>query len=126
MWIHIIYDKNLQTFKSISIQSLTNPCASLCFLRQIYFANIFIDISIHFFHTGWRRPTGCIKLQVIFLKRATNYTALLRKLIKIRHYMGLRHPVNIFVHSNQSTCILRRIHIHLYDFSDKFVFSTYS
>jgi len=29
--------------------------------------------------TGWRRPIGCLKLQVIFRKRATNYRALLRK-----------------------------------------------
>jgi len=26
--------------------------------------------------TGWRRPIGCLKLQVIFRKRATNYRAL--------------------------------------------------
>ena len=30
--------------------------------------------------TGWRRPIGCLKLQVIFRKRATNYSALLRKM----------------------------------------------
>ena len=29
--------------------------------------------------TGWRRLRGCLKLQVIFCKRATNYRALLRK-----------------------------------------------
>jgi len=26
--------------------------------------------------TGWRRPIGCLKLQIIFRKRATNYRAL--------------------------------------------------
>jgi len=31
-------------------------------------------------NTGWRRPIGCLKLQVIFRKRATNYRALLRKM----------------------------------------------
>jgi len=31
-------------------------------------------------HTGWRRPIGCLKLQVIFCKRATNYRAILRKM----------------------------------------------
>ena len=31
--------------------------------------------------TGWRRPPGCLKLQVIFRKRATNYRALLREMI---------------------------------------------
>jgi len=30
--------------------------------------------------TGWRRPIGCLNLQVIFRKRATNYRALLRKM----------------------------------------------
>ena len=29
--------------------------------------------------TGWRRPIECLKLQVIFRKRATNYRALFRK-----------------------------------------------
>ena len=28
--------------------------------------------------TGWRRPTGCLKLQVIFCRRATKYRALYR------------------------------------------------
>ena len=32
------------------------------------------------FNTGWRRLIGCLKLQVIFRKRATNYGALLRKM----------------------------------------------
>jgi len=44
--------------------------------------------------TGWRTPMGCLKLQVIFRKRATNYGALCGKRpVKIRHPMGLRHPV---------------------------------
>jgi len=30
--------------------------------------------------TGWRRPIGCLKLQVIFCKRYTNYRAVLRKM----------------------------------------------
>ena len=30
--------------------------------------------------TGWRRLIGCLKLHVIFRKRATNYRALLRKM----------------------------------------------
>ena len=30
--------------------------------------------------TGWRRPIRCLKLQVIFRKRATNYRTLLRKM----------------------------------------------
>jgi len=35
----------------------------------------------HLWHaTGWRRLIGCLKLQVIFRKRATNYKFLLRKM----------------------------------------------
>ena len=30
--------------------------------------------------TGWRRPIGCLKLQVIFRKRAPSYMPLLRKM----------------------------------------------
>jgi len=30
--------------------------------------------------TGWRIPIGCLKLEVIFRKRAPNYRALLRKM----------------------------------------------
>ena len=37
---------------------------------------------IHIYtYTGWRRLIGCLKLQVIFRKRATNYGALLQKMI---------------------------------------------
>jgi len=31
-------------------------------------------------YTVWRKPIGCLELQVIFRKRATNYGALLRKM----------------------------------------------
>ena len=31
-------------------------------------------------NTGWRRPIGCLKLQVTFRNRATNYRALLQKM----------------------------------------------
>jgi len=36
--------------------------------------------TLHSLSTGWRRLIGCLKLQVIFRKRATNYRALLRKM----------------------------------------------
>jgi len=52
------------------------------------------DTEVFGTHTGWRRLVGCLKLQVIFCKRATNYRALLQKItIKISHPMRLRHPV---------------------------------
>ena len=46
--------------------------------------------------TGWRRPIGYLKLQVVFRQRATNYRALLRKVTcNLKHPMGLRHPVPV-------------------------------
>jgi len=46
-------------------------------------------------HTVWRRLIGCLKLQVMFRKRAINYWALLRKMIyEIRHPMRLHQPVS--------------------------------
>ena len=38
------------------------------------------DSNLHRSATGWRRPIGCLKSQVIFRKRAPNYKALLRKM----------------------------------------------
>ena len=47
-----------------------------------------------FKNTGWRRLIGCLKLHVIFRKRATSYRALLRKMTYgIRHPRTLRHRV---------------------------------
>ena len=39
------------------------------------------DVRMHVYDTRsqWRRPIGCLKLQVIFRKRDTNHSALLRK-----------------------------------------------
>ena len=39
-----------------------------------------INDSCRTHHTGWRRPIGCLQLQVIFSKRANDYRALLRKM----------------------------------------------
>ena len=46
------------------------------------------------FNLGWRRSTGCLKLQVIFCNRATNYRALLRKItFTDRASYDVRHSV---------------------------------
>ena len=51
-----------------------------------------VATSVH--ATGWRRPIGCLKMQVIVCKRATNSRVLLRKMtLKIRNPMSLRHSV---------------------------------
>ena len=69
-------------------------------LHWLCFCNV---VHNTFGTTGWRRPIGCLKLQVIFGERATKYRALLRKMIyedKISYgstppcsICALRHPV---------------------------------
>ena len=52
--------------------------------------------------TGWRRHTGCLKLQFIFRKRATNCRALLRKMTcEIRHLM-IQQRTNVHRHFKQA------------------------
>ena len=41
---------------------------------------VYMYTCIYTYHTGWRRPIGCLKLQVIFRKRVTNYRARLREI----------------------------------------------
>jgi len=54
-------------------------------------------IVAHNLHTGWPRPIGCLKLQVIFRKRATNYEALFQK----RLIQGI-------------LCVFTTLHVHTY------------
>jgi len=52
------------------------------------------------FTTGWRRVIGCLELQVIFRKRATNYGLVCGKWpMNIRHPMRPRHPVSHTLHN---------------------------
>ena len=64
--------------------------------------------------TGWRRLIGCLKLQIIFCKRATDYRALLRKMIrKDKASYGSLPPC-----TNTSTQYMNThyiyIHVHIY------------
>jgi len=43
--------------------------------------------------TGLRRLIGCLKLTVIFCKKATNHRARLRKMTYTDNPMSLHHPV---------------------------------
>ena len=51
---------------------------------------LFLILLWQTFSIGWRRLIGCLKLQVVFRKRATNYMALLRK-----ETCNLRHPMHL-------------------------------
>jgi hypothetical protein len=63
---------------ALSVKTVTDMC---CNTRRRH-----VCVSAHctarYRHvcTGWRRLTGCLKLQVIFRKGATNHRALLRKI----------------------------------------------
>jgi len=63
--------------------------SSYIYIYIYIYISIYIYIYIYIYvctyralyiYTGWRRRRGCLKLQVIFRKRATNYRALLRKI----------------------------------------------
>ena len=64
---------------SVCIQALHTGCSCFDTKQQCMYSEYilltFLNVS-----TGWRRPIGCLKLQVIFRKRATNYRALLREM----------------------------------------------
>ena len=41
---------------------------------------MYLHMYIYIQGTGWRRPIGCLKLQVIVRKKTTNYRALWQKM----------------------------------------------
>ena len=90
MHTHTLRHRHISHFLSIII------CVSLKALsehRLKSHQNIFArTINV----TGWRRPIGCLKLQVIFRKRAINSRALLRKITyKDKASYGSSPPCNI-------------------------------
>ena len=81
-------------------------------------------------HTGWQRPIGCLKLQVIFRKRATNYGALLRKMtfndkasygsspscmyVVVRAYWGMNDIILVMiVDSHICACVCMRSNVRV-------------
>ena len=78
--IRYIYEY-VYTYTYIHIYTHTHTCAYI--YLHIYLPNILCFVSTLWLithDTGCRIPIGCLKLQVIFRKRATNYKALLRKM----------------------------------------------
>ena len=58
-------------------KKLTSPdLQSVWFSRCATFPKVDSNLMLH---TGWQSLIGCLKLQVILHKRATNYRALLQK-----------------------------------------------
>ena len=72
------------TYKDNSSYDSTPPCISRTHFGHTFWLSQ--DISLTHSHilvetnTGLRRPIGCLKLQIIFRKRAINYRAFVRKM----------------------------------------------
>ena len=56
--------------------------------------------------TGWRRLIGCLKLRVIFRKRATNYRVLLRKITYQDKASYASSPPCSLIHGALEMCVL--------------------
>jgi len=48
--------------------------------NDLFICAMWLSAIRHIDITGWRRPIGCLKLQVIFRKRANNHRTLLRRI----------------------------------------------
>jgi len=69
----------------------------------------------HRCRTGWRRPIGCLKLQVIFRKRATNYRALFREMTyKDKASHGCSPPCNVLSSTHLLRCVAVYRRVSLY------------
>ena len=72
------------TYKDKASYDSTPPCISRTHFGHTFWLSQNISLTrSHILvetNTGWRRPIGCLKLQIIFRKRATNYRALLRNM----------------------------------------------
>ena len=65
--------------------------------------------------TGWQRCIGCLKLQVIFRKRATNFEALLRKMICKEKAFYASSPPCTEVHRTIASLVCRYIrNVYIY------------
>jgi len=88
------------------------------YIEDIHSSPVNVNIRLHIrirvhvhMHTGWRRPIGCLKLQVIFRKRATNYRALLRNMTyKDKASYDSTPPCT----REQYTCL--RVHAHKFSY----------
>ena len=89
---------------NVSCSVLLLQCAAAC-CRVMQCAAVCcswrrMPLMMVFSVTGWRRPIGCLKLQVIFRKIPTNYTGFLRKMTyKDKASYGCLPPCNDGIHS---------------------------
>jgi hypothetical protein len=83
MWLHLWF-----TYAPYNRRGVTHNTCDITYASLIIHGSyvVMIDVTSVMWDltsdkpTGWQRPIGCLKLQIIFRKRATNYRALLRKM----------------------------------------------
>jgi len=71
--------------------------------------------------TGWRRPIGCHKLQVIFRKRAINYRALLQKMTCKNNASYGSSPPCIHIHSCEYEYLYMYILVYTNMYTRKYI-----
>ena len=100
MCIHVyIYIQYIYKCMCICIYLLF-VIAVLCLVRH----------ALRNMHTGWRRPIRCLKLQVIFRKRATNCRALLQEMTcKDKAFYDSTPPYTSRTHGN-SFCMCTNLY----------------
>ena len=98
---------------SARIRALASKFVAMCCGVMHYICaysranSIVVSICVAVRGTGWRRLIGCLKLQVIFCKRATNFKALLRKMTyKDEASYGISPLCNVL------RCLLVNTHTH--------------
>jgi len=97
---HFTYKCNCTTLLSIPLMEELNFTNSELCLACIYVSVKLSEMAHSLFQrdtciTGSQRPIGCLKLQVLFRKRATNYRVLLRKMtFEDKAFYGSSPPCN--------------------------------
>ena len=93
---------------------------ALWLLISVYMLVNFCLHMIVYTHTEWRRPIECLKLQVIFGKRATNYRTLLRKMTYKDKASYASSSPRTHSHSHMYTyvyiwlCVCIFVHTHMF------------
>jgi len=82
-WHAYLLEMCVSTLVCAPVCVWTHICSSMCvdvYRRAVREVTGCVSGLCGWVGTGWRRLIGCLQLQVIFRKRATNYRALLRKM----------------------------------------------
>jgi len=94
-------------------------CVYVCFwsvcMVQRTGPHLNILYTLHYnIYTGWRRLIGCLKLQVFFRKRTTNYRALLRKMTYEGKASCGSTPPCMYMHMYINICLFVYMYICMY------------